>query len=484
MRKAKPEHINLEESEKGALVLKQNIGADFVQSISRFFRAVETHERSNSIFNKLNGDMFLTVNTWMSALNTDHLQLNIIGDQIFLNDVRLRPKPRNFKSVRSLLQRLRSRGIIGFSIPRVDVEEDIIEFFWILQGLDKEASLTMVTESLRAKGLSEFKVKSLSWAGTKGRRARTIVENVYDQMHEIADRILSQQIDLDRDTGLEQLLFELNSAEEADLISFFCKGHLPQRNKPLPHVCVATAFLLHTWGKSLGLPPMVNIELSLAGFLHPLGRINHPADLALDPMGVDRAATLFKNVEKFKKNFSLTELQKLAIYEYLIPFGKDGVYEIGGRKCYLHFFSRMIRIAVLFVQMITPDRRRKTLSPEAAVSKLLTDEMGCDLSLVKLFVAWVGIYPVGSIVRLRSGEIAQVCSLATDLAEVGRPKVNILKDAEGKLVDSAEKRDLSVINSKTGTYEAAIESSMDIEEAGLSTGEIEKLSSVISLSMS
>jgi hypothetical protein len=53
-----------------------------------------------------------------------------------------------------------------------------------------------------------------------------------------------------------------------------------------------------------------------------------------------------------------------------------------------------------------------------------------DQHLVRRFVQLIGIYPVGNMVRLNTGEVAVV--LKVNAADTLRPQVRVLFDAEGK----------------------------------------------------
>jgi len=63
-----------------------------------------------------------------------------------------------------------------------------------------------------------------------------------------------------------------------------------------------------------------------------------------------------------------------------------------------------------------------------------------DLSLVKLFVGHISIYPVGSRVVLNSGQTAVITSVDSSLVQ--RPIVKIIREGDGSPVTSPYEIDL------------------------------------------
>jgi hypothetical protein len=71
---------------------------------------------------------------------------------------------------------------------------------------------------------------------------------------------------------------------------------------------------------------------------------------------------------------------------------------------------------------------------------------GFDPMLVKAFVNFVGLYPIGTIVRLNTGEVAVVYEPCKDPEFNDRPKVRLVRYEDGKatageIVDLMERDD-------------------------------------------
>jgi hypothetical protein len=110
----------------------------------------------------------------------------------------------------------------------------------------------------------------------------------------------------------------------------------------------------------------------------------------------------------------------------------------------MNFYSKVVAIADAYDAMTTNRVYQRALLPTAAL-KILMDGAGTkfDPLLVKAFVNTVGIYPVGTLLRLKSGEMAIVTAASTDPARLVLPKVKIISNATGTFTDDGEDIDLS-----------------------------------------
>jgi hypothetical protein len=55
--------------------------------------------------------------------------------------------------------------------------------------------------------------------------------------------------------------------------------------------------------------------------------------------------------------------------------------------------------------------------------------------LLKIFTNMVGVYPVGSLVALNTGEIGIVAETHSDVSSLLQPKVKLITDSQGNKVD-------------------------------------------------
>lgn len=468
-------------SPQGALFTKQALASDLLQSVYSFLRATESYDPSNQIFNDFLQRITRATFDWTQIFKFDSLELSLRGEQFFLNEKRIRPRPKSIKQLRYLASFLKKKGVTGFKIPREFRKEELNVFFWLLVRLQKGSTPTQIAEALRTHGLEQYELKTISFGDvlspSKNKSSsETLFESLY-QFIKICYTDLSAAEAM-KAPSLDAMLYDLNSISEQELFDIIARKQLEMSDHPLSHLAVVSAFLLHAWGKSLGLPPFVVVELAGCGLAHGLSVTHAPSDSL---GGMSRQHLVLRNISRLAKTWPMTDLQVLSVLEFSQPFGEKGVYELNGRSCYMHFFSRMLRIVLLFNQMVIQDRRRKSLTPSQAIDRLIGENLGCDRSLVKLFVGWLGLYPLGSFVKLTSGEVGVVSSVSQDLQRPFRPVVRLLKDREGKTLERVSTIDLSEINAKVGIFKQSIRQSMTLDQAGLSVQDYDNLMSTLNI---
>lgn len=128
-------------------------------------------------------------------------------------------------------------------------------------------------------------------------------------------------------------------------------------------------------------------------------------------------------------------------------------------------FSRIVAIAEAYDALTTDRPWRKAYLPDEALGLMLAESGGrFDATVLKVFVNTLGLYPVGTLVRLTSGELAVVVYGGGEGDRATRPIVALLgpDGRPGGTLDLAEK-DVS------GAYLRGIASSEDPARYGLQT---------------
>ena len=209
------------------------------------------------------------------------------------------------------------------------------------------------------------------------------------------------------------------------------------------NVCV----LAVCFGRRLGLEKRELVYLGASAFFHDIGK------LAISKEILDKPGKLDENEMKIMQTHPWHGAQKLAcLKEFsILPVTAINVamehhvwsnLEGGGypkywKKDHTDFFSKIVKICDFF-DAVTTERpyRKKTATREEAVSWIL-EKAGTefDAALLKVFANMIGVYPIGSLVVLHTGEWGIVTEINTDMAYMTRPKVKIIADKDGNKID-------------------------------------------------
>ncbi|MFC4597330.1 HD-GYP domain-containing protein [Cohnella hongkongensis] len=118
-------------------------------------------------------------------------------------------------------------------------------------------------------------------------------------------------------------------------------------------------------------------------------------------------------------------------------------YPSGLGRSQIHEFAQIIALADTYDALVSRRHHRSSYTRRDAVEFLLgSGDRMFDLSLVKLFIKHISIYPIGSRVTLNSGQTAVITSV--DASLVQRPVVKIIREKDGSYVASPYEIDLRV----------------------------------------
>jgi HD-GYP domain-containing protein (c-di-GMP phosphodiesterase class II) len=449
----------------------------FLQSFFQFLKLAELHDRENAIFEESLKRVQNTLETFVSVPGTDGLELTFRGEHIFINRIRLRPRPRQFYVYRYFLRFMRRKGLGSIHFHSLPTAEQILFFLWRLAeaqpGPESLSVAPLVESQLKGQGIRSVSVKPQSrlqrGEGSSGDEdglddIELATSLVYRELHRwvtvvLENRAAAQKFDL---KPLEQLLNDLSLLSEEDLVHMLRLASVKRYSQVLPYRAVNSAVLMAAWGHSLKLPRGVVMELAGTGLLHALTLTSQGS--------FDSEITHEKiliNLQELEGIWPATDLQALALMEWNQSFGNEGLVKVGESQCYLHFFSRMLRIVSDFDRFTTYTVESQAQLPDEALSSMIKTKGVYDPTLLKLFINWLGLYPVGTLVQLNTSEIAQVFSGSSDPTQFQRPMVLLLTDSRGQPLPRPEVFDLTTLNEKVGTYRKSIRRSVRREELKL-----------------
>ena len=171
-------------------------------------------------------------------------------------------------------------------------------------------------------------------------------------------------------------------------------------------------------GKRLGLSRNPLSYLGICGLFHDLGKVEVPQEILKKPSALSTAEweemrrhplASVRQVLRLNASHALKSRIILAPFEHHLHYDLSGYPRIESIKS-LSLFGRILQITDFYDAITSPRAYRPVpYSPHHALKLLLAGSgKDFDLILTKEFVSMLGIYPVGTLVRLASGEIGLV----------------------------------------------------------------------------
>jgi HD-GYP domain-containing protein (c-di-GMP phosphodiesterase class II) len=268
----------------------------------------------------------------------------------------------------------------------------------------------------------------------------------HDRVVGIAENVLSNENSAEIDPELLQgMVGELDSQIELSANVLLNLNHMKTYDNYLFAHGVNVAILAMIIGKSLKLSPEKLKELGVAALLHDYGMIkldraiyDHDRKLTVAEWErIKEHSGLGYEMLQSSGNFSEAILQ--GILEHHERCDGSG-YPSGKYGAKISLYGKIIAIADVYDACVSIRKHRPRLTPHEALKNLLSNSNLFDIVFLKSFLTAMAIYPIGSMVKLNSGETAKVVGI--NQGQPFRPEIRILCDRTQKKLDPAVRIDL------------------------------------------
>jgi len=375
--------------------------------------------------------------------------LSRVDDYLFLNDARLTVDFRSYQAFQHVLGVLKDRGFaeIAFS-PGVELEELAALVGYLnpkptsgLVGKAPEAELP--EPSLPHLGLFRRRQRlSLNLDADDGRlftltahfRAISVMDRVFQAARN------GEPIPFKRLKHVVQTIVDLALKGKHLLLALV---NVKDCGQPGSSHAVNVAILSVALGARLGLERKALVDLGLAALLHDLGKVDLPENLSracLAELSPEETGLFQGHVTKgferlLKENMTSSLFRTLnVVYSHHCRYDRTGYPKLeAGREQDL--YARIVAVADYYDNATTPRRLEKDPRDPHQVLRALLDRSGTefDAAMVKTFLSMTGLYPVGCLVRLDTGEVGTVVAPPSHPLLLDRPTVKILADAAGQV---------------------------------------------------
>lgn len=249
----------------------------------------------------------------------------------------------------------------------------------------------------------------------------------------------------------ERIVQELFTMMERQSLPDFLD--LRYREKPSRYLlrhCLNVAKLAMYLARSMGLPPKEIEQLAVCGLLHDVGMMRVKDEVFAKRSQLDAAAWKLVRGHPVEGALLLTKEAVLGdvvarvVLEHRPQADESGSPE-GGYGGKIHRYAQLINVVDTYEAVVSPRAYRLPSLPYQAMQIVLDDGAKgmLDWELVYAFVKAMAIYPIGSYVKLETGEVARVIRANADNPE--RPVLSVVADARRTVLRKPVEIDLNVV---------------------------------------
>ncbi|HEY6012236.1 MAG TPA: HD domain-containing phosphohydrolase, partial [Nitrospirota bacterium] len=232
---------------------------------------------------------------------------------------------------------------------------------------------------------------------------------------------------------------------------------------------VNTAILAVSLGTFLSFEKPQLAVLGVAAMMHDIGKVKVPHEVINKPGKLNSEEwELVKRhpVEGaliLAETPAVTKLAMVAAFEHHQHGGAQG-YPLAVENALRHPFSQIVALADAY-EALTAARvyYNVQMPPDQAIRILLKrGGITCDHVLIKAFVNMIGLFPIGTLLKLDTGEAGLVLHQTRDLM---RPRVLLLTRFDGSEKESGA--EISLLETTGGRYTRSVVGTMNPYAAGL-----------------
>ena len=426
------------------------LGNHLVSKFHVLMRVSQIYDAKNETFRQFSQESLQAINALIQKERM--LSLKILKNEIFLNEERLRYSADGFTSFKYVLTHWKKKLIGGVTFRELVDERVLNEFVFIFNSLEDgvEDNAARFTQRLVDCGIQSVTVTPLEKSLSEEEDSTLEKEDHYEVAKKVFFETIGTvkemitQIEAKQYPGVRKLkrlvqkTIHLVVEDESILMGLTTIKNYDEYT--YNHSVNVSIYAL-ALGRRLGFSRQTLTELGLTALFHDVGKSRIPKEILNKPAGLnDEEWVLMKKhplmgVETILNLKQLGEINPrmvIGIFDHHLKGDASGYPKLF-RKKEISLFGRIIQIADVYDAMTTPRVYRKPWTPEQALAFMLRDRgKHLDPILLKVLIGLVGIFPIGSLVLLSTGELGIVFKPNAESKWMDRPQVILIsRDQKG-----------------------------------------------------
>ena len=372
------------------------------------------------------------------------IQLELSGSNFFLNDEAVRLDAGSVESAQVLAQLMERLNVGRVEVRQPVTAAEVLSFLKLFQDAYAGRTSALSTSPddkiafLPAKLDSNLDLPRLEPRQYVLRSYAALVAALHEEMVALSEERRPRLVRLRR---FVQVLCDASKGHEHLLVAL---GRLQQTAGLPAYHLAATASLTLVMARRLGVGRKALVDLTMDALFHDVGLLDLPPPIDEEEFKAALDAVPARSVVyACAGGAAVGSLERLAVaWEHGLDLAADP--PPGGK-------SRLIAVACTFDRMTAKHPPGLALAPEKAVRYILYQAgTRFDPWAAKLLVNTIGLFPVGTTVRLSDGSSAIVISSPVEPEMFMRPVVRLcdgMTGAVGQTIDLAGREDLTIVGS-------------------------------------
>ena len=368
-----------------------------------------------------------------SALqHTESLVVGFVGDDVVVNGQRLLRSP---ASLVGFARDLREREVEKITLSRGVTKDELRAF--VLEVVDRNAPVPLPTR-LEQKGIRHVTIGRLNLeqdeeASPGVEAARRLYSTAVETAESLWDA--AKAGDKPDPHAAHRIIDSLAKAVSQDRTSLMALASLKcYDNYTFTHM-VNVAVLAMALARSLNLDGPLLREFGFAALMHDIGKVHTPLDVLNKPDKLTREEfTLMKQhvidgAHILRRTPEMPALAPVVAFEHHLRQDLSGYPEnIGHRE--LNLCTQVVSIVDVYDALRSKRVYREGL-PSERIRAIMTekDNPAFNGKLLRRFINLMGLFPVGTLVRLNTDEVGVVTH--EHPTDPFRPQVKVLLDSKG-----------------------------------------------------
>jgi len=451
---------------------------DILRALSRLIQIAKLYDDNNKL-------VASTVKTFQQSIQKSgngggHVSLQIHNGRFYLQEQKVPLYRKDAQLFNRILRYLKTRQIYGFhfdsdleaiTIPEITTFVRLLHqsakqanpYDWFTQELARKDIhwLIAIKESDHTRREEPLLTRIGIGDATQGKKeaAKKTYHFALSSVKEVADKLLTNKdASIRKSLRMVQRMVDIITEDDT---TFFALSTIRMYDDYTYTHSLNVALLAMALGKRIGMQRQTLEKLGLCGLFHDLGKIEVPKQI-LNKRGKLNDAE-FEEIKKHSMNSALLILKLktekyrkvhllVSPFEHHIRFDHSG-YPNLDRKRPISLFGRILTIVDVYDAITSPRIYRPTsMSPDKALGIMLADSgKHFDPVLLKMFVNMLGVYPIGTVLQLDSGEMG-LAVRSPDDDDPSRPMVQLLLPSPDNQYTHGDLINLTDRDTQTGEF--------------------------------